>query len=201
MWANEAKFDGLVLESATDHRPPGWSASAFAALIKAHIGVESSFNPQAFNPESQLKTRDPSRGLMQMRYTTAQDLGFLGSPDDLYDPATNIELGAALIERNLAYAKGGLEPAISAYNAGFGNPPDPLGRRTAGGSYVNQQYVNDVKNAFRYFLGQQGSAPPLGSNGSSSSSSSGLPPSSGAGCLVLLLLASTLTFVIAWVSG
>jgi soluble lytic murein transglycosylase-like protein len=199
VWANERTYDDLVLESAAQHRPPGWSVSAFGALIKAHIGVESSFDPDAFNPETQLKSNDPSRGLGQMRYSTAQDLGFMGNPEDLYQPELNVELMAQLIQRNLAFARGGLEPAISAYNAGFGNPPNPGGRlRADGRTFINQTYVDSVKSAFSYFLGQMGSAAPLGS---SPPLASGSVPAGGVGCLVLLLLASTMTFLVAWFSG
>jgi soluble lytic murein transglycosylase-like protein len=172
MWANERTYDAAVFAAAQRERPAGWSVQAFAALIKAHMARESAFDPKARNVEGSANDpRDDSRGLMQMRMATAGDVGYMGSTGNdtsrtggLYDPTTSIDLGAALIKKNLTYARQYLDAAISAYNAGFGNPPSPLGRRKANGAFVNPDYVTGVKANFAYFLAQHGANAPLGTD-------------------------------------
>ena len=64
------------------------------ALLMAFIDVESSFNAKAF-----LNDRNGgSYGLMQLDLVTAQDRGYKGDALGLYDPATNIKYGCAVLD-------------------------------------------------------------------------------------------------------
>lgn len=100
------------------------------ALILGIIEHESSFNPSAYNGS------DPnggSYGLMMLQYPTAQQMGYVGAPEGLFDPATNIQLGVRYVTWLRAYlAAHGLIGdgyVIAAYNEGPGNAvkglPDP----------------------------------------------------------------------------
>lgn len=87
---NPNAYDGLIQTAATQyHLDP--------KLIKAIIQVESSYNPNAVSPSNAI-------GLMQLKADGAgcdayRYQGKRGCPDsdDLFDPATNIRLGAAYI--------------------------------------------------------------------------------------------------------
>jgi soluble lytic murein transglycosylase-like protein len=128
-------YDALIRAAAA-------SFSIDPALLKAHVNRESAFDPNAYRSEPTVG--DASYGLAQVRYKVAKSLGYPGTPDGLYDPGTNLYLAAKLIRQNLDYCGGDLATAVSAYNAGFGNPPQRTGRRLADGSFVNQGYVTDV---------------------------------------------------------
>jgi soluble lytic murein transglycosylase-like protein len=118
------------------------------ALIKAVITKESSWNPNAYRSEVQIG--DASRGLMQILYNTARGMGYAGAPDGLFDPATNIDLGARYLASQLGQY--GYPAGVSAYNAGH-----PI--------TGNAQYVADVDAGYAWFtqhdtaLGGAGSAP------------------------------------------
>lgn len=126
-----SRFDPLVMAAATRYGLP-------AALIKAIIRAESNGDPLAFNPEGD--GSNPSRGLMQVRWSTAQGLGYTGDPAKLFDPRVNIELGAKLLRQLWDRFKGGTTDIISAYNAG----PRIASQRQPGQPYRNQAYVDKV---------------------------------------------------------
>ncbi|MCW5696736.1 MAG: transglycosylase SLT domain-containing protein [Bauldia sp.] len=67
-------------------------------LALAVIQNESSFNPAATGAVGEV-------GLMQLRLTTAQQMGYRGTVQQLYDPATNIAYGMAYL--GAAYHAGG----------------------------------------------------------------------------------------------
>ncbi len=88
-------------------------------LIAAVIKAESNWNPQA-------QSHVGAIGLMQVMPDTAQDMARWGkvdaakfSPENLNDPATNIEYGTAYL-RYLVDRYHEIEPVIAAYNAGPG---------------------------------------------------------------------------------
>jgi len=103
-------------------------------LILAIIQAESSGRPGAFNPE---KGGNPSTGLMQLRFTTAQGLGYKGKQEGLYDPAVNVDLGAKYLAQQMKRYKGDLASTISSYNAG-------TAKRNKTGTFINQKYVDKV---------------------------------------------------------
>lgn len=102
------------------------------ALIAAIISKESGGDYTARGAVGEF-------GLMQVRATTAQMLGFKGDPDLLYNPGENIRYGAAYLAYQLdRYAAAG-DPtsyAVSAYNAGSVT--------IAKGRFSNQGYVDSV---------------------------------------------------------
>ena len=90
-----------------------------AALLFAFIEVESAFNPKAF-----LNDRNGgSYGLMQLDYQTAMDRGYVGSPANLYDPATNIKYGCAILDWLAAdltkHSMYSVENLAAAFNSGL----------------------------------------------------------------------------------
>lgn len=157
-YAREHDFDREIADAARDYRVP-------VAMLKAIIAAESEFNPRAYRYEKHLN--DASYGLMQLLYRTAKSLGYTGTPDGLYDPRTNIRLGAAYMADNLRTAAGNghsMEAAISAYNAGFSGVRRGDGKRTTnapGAPFINQAYVNKVLGLMQYFGGAGSGPQPL----------------------------------------
>ena len=113
------------------------------ALLKAEALKESSLNPRAFRDENPSQRTDragwASRGLMQLLFwpksTRFEKYGFSSSrsPDDLYDPYTNIRIAAQLIRDNLNACGGNLRDAINMYNTG-----KKESQYAAPGGYVNK---------------------------------------------------------------
>lgn len=152
MWANERTWFTQIQDTAARY-------GVDPALVSAVIGQESGFNPQAYRAEPAIG--DASRGLMQVLQRTAQALGYTGTPDGLFDPATSIDLGTHLLADNLARSGGNVAAAVSAYNGGwrpwlgFGAPaPTNMtvgGRAVQAGEYANQPYVDAVLRNLDYF--------------------------------------------------
>lgn len=157
-------YDALIAASAA-------SFSIDPGLLKAHVNRESNppFNPMSYRWEANVQ--DASYGLAQVRYKIAKSLGYPGTPDGLYDPGTNLYLAAKLIRKNLDYCGGDVATAVSAYNAGFGNPPSRTGRRAADGSFVNQGYVDDVLGCVATYDGDFATGPANGGTATTPSSS------------------------------
>ena len=108
--------------------------------IIATISTESSSNPKAYRYEplfykryikDQAEWKDSpyykyprriaaSYGLVQIMYTTAYTAGFRGKPEDLYDPAANINAGAAYMASKYQIKQHSWDPPkiACAYNAG-----------------------------------------------------------------------------------
>ncbi|AOP43896.1 transglycosylase SLT domain-containing protein [Edwardsiella piscicida] len=87
---NPQAYDGIIQTAAAQY-------NLDPKLIKAIIQVESSYNPRAVSPSNAI-------GLMQIKADGAgcdayRYQGKRGCPDsdDLYDPVTNIRLGAAYL--------------------------------------------------------------------------------------------------------
>lgn len=84
--------------------------------IRAVIETESSWNPKAYREEPRIN--DASYGLMQLLYRTALGLGFTGTSSQLYDPATNIDLGTKLLGQLRQQHGDDFRRVYSAYNSG-----------------------------------------------------------------------------------
>lgn len=93
----------------------GMSNAIEPALIAAVIGTESSGDPRATNWEGQ--TWGYAYGLMQVLYSTAQQMGYTGNPDGLFDVETNIEFGTRYLRHQRSRYKT-LAESIAGYNAG-----------------------------------------------------------------------------------
>lgn len=119
-------------------------------LLMAQVQVESSGDPYALryepkffqhsilnNPNAKAGQYGPfaacSLGLMQLLVETAYEIGYVGEPWGLFDPAVNLDFGgkqmAALMKRTDDY-----RTALAAYNAGLGN-------LTAGLSYADKVFA------------------------------------------------------------
>ena len=102
-------FDTEIRDAALRYYvPESW--------IKAVIETESSWNPDAFRAEPRIN--DASYGLMQLLYRTAKGLGYTGTKDGLYDPATNIDLGTKLLGNLRQRLGDDFQRVYSAYNSG-----------------------------------------------------------------------------------
>ncbi len=109
-------------------------------LLRAVIQQESGGNPQATSGAG-------ARGLMQIVPTTARGLG-VENPDDLYDPAVNIDTGARYLNQLLERFDGDVFAALTAYHSG----PTRVARLRAelGDDYISalgpvgQQYAQQV---------------------------------------------------------
>jgi soluble lytic murein transglycosylase-like protein len=102
------------------------------ALVAAIIWTESRGDYAARGPVGEY-------GLMQVRDTTAQMLGFSGDPDTLLNPATNIRYGTQYLNWQLERYASTPDPvsfAVSAYNAGTAHFNK--------GVFANQKYVDSV---------------------------------------------------------
>jgi len=111
-----------------------------AALIRAIIMAESSYNPKAVSHRG-------AQGLMQLMPTTARWLGV----EDSFDPALNIDGGVRYFKRLLDRFDGNIQLALAAYNAGsryvrkYGGVPPFRATRN---------YIKKVLNYHRLFQGQ-----------------------------------------------
>ena len=139
IWKN---YGTLVTASAEKYGVP-------IPAILATISTESAGKPKAYRYEPLFYTRyiknqaewkaspyykfprriAASYGLVQIMYTTAYTVGFRGKPEDLYDPASNIDAGAAYIASQYQVKNHHWDPPkiACAYNAGSiratrGNP-------------------------------------------------------------------------------
>lgn len=153
MFTNENAFNAIIDKESTAQGVP-------VVLIKAVIGTESSFNPNAFREE---KTAagviwDTSYGLMQLLFRTAVALGF---PDDrsryleLMKPEVNIHYGTKLLKQLIGRYGFNPKDIYAAYNAGSV-------RKNEKGEYTNSKgdtavnaRVNRFYGIYEYFLRQQ----------------------------------------------
>jgi len=109
-------------------------------LIFATIMVESGGNTYAIRQEPRL--HDASYGLGQLLYSTARGIGYRGTPDGLFDPATNIDLIAKYHKRNFDhYSELNPVQLTTAYNTG-----SPYKRPTAGHLTKFDKWYNSLAN-------------------------------------------------------
>lgn len=90
-------------------------------LVAAMINTESNWDEDAESSAGAV-------GLMQLMPETARNMAdwelvdsSVYDPDDLTDPATNIEYGCAFLEYLFDYYSGSTDEVVAAYNAGMGN--------------------------------------------------------------------------------
>ncbi|MCR5845952.1 MAG: lytic transglycosylase domain-containing protein [bacterium] len=136
------------IQEAADryHVNPYW----IAAMIKC----ESNFEPEAVSSAGAV-------GLMQIMPTTAEDIERTGLVDataysfeNLTDPETNINFGTAYL-RSLVERYHEMDPAIAAYNAGYGNVDKWLENDSDVRNSVEfretKKYLRDVHRAKDYY--------------------------------------------------
>lgn len=94
-------------------------------LIAAVINVESNYNKDAISNKN-------AKGLMQISPQTgswgSRELGLVGYTEELlFDPQTNIRIGAWYINKLMNEFEGDLNLVLASYNAGSGNVRKWLG--------------------------------------------------------------------------
>ena len=122
-----------------------------SALDERAYRFESGFWTKYLKDNPEWKDKEPaevsaSYGLMQLMYVVAWELGFKATPEDLYNPVYNIELGAKLLRKHLDYVHkqnyqspySDQEIALARYNGGGWKNPD------ANGNIRNLKYANKV---------------------------------------------------------
>jgi len=122
------------------------AADVPAAVVMAVIAVESGFHTDAYRFEPSLG--EASYGLMQVLASTARALGYMGELEGLYDPRTNVTLGARYLAAGMRARGEDVAAAVSRFNNGSG-------KRRADGSFPNQAYVNRVARAMGLFDAEQ----------------------------------------------
>lgn len=146
------------------------------ALLAGLVDHESNWNPRAyrfepFKPGTNADD-DASRGLTQVLLRTAREIGYGGTAEGMFDPATSLDLGAHYLDTQIRRAGGSLAGGLSAYNGGyrpndgFGQPSPreydvvlarnaqsvpTLTRHVRVGQYANQPYVDSVMLRARAF--------------------------------------------------
>jgi soluble lytic murein transglycosylase-like protein len=135
----KSTWDALILMKARQYMVP-------STVIKAHICVESEWNPEAEN------LADPSYGLMGIELPTARAFLPILDAKDLLEPSQNIDVGCRIIAQNITRYHGAWPDAIATYNAG-------KAMRDAAGYYVNHKgernvngYVGDVLSYLGFYL-------------------------------------------------
>lgn len=81
------------------------------ALVHRVVKRESTYNPKARN--------GGHYGLMQIKPETARTMGHRGTPQDLYDPATNLEYGVKYLRGAWLLADGSHDRAVQLYSSGY----------------------------------------------------------------------------------
>lgn len=99
-----ADIADLIAEKAKRHGVP-------LQLAHAVVAVESNYNPNVTGRASTI-------GLMQIKHQTARGVGFSGTMQQLYDPATNLEYGMKYLGGAYKLARGDLCGTIMRYQGG-----------------------------------------------------------------------------------
>ncbi|HWB60727.1 MAG TPA: lytic transglycosylase domain-containing protein [Chthoniobacteraceae bacterium] len=134
-WSSYHRYDGLISEIASKNKLD-------PMLLKSVIWRESTFDPNT-------KGKEGERGLMQVSEAVVADWAGAQktqppSPDDLFDPRTNIEIGAWNLKRALDNYSSKDDPvpfALAQYNAGRQRASQWLGENSA--APVNAKQFKD----------------------------------------------------------
>lgn len=97
----------FIAASANYNLPPG--------LLSSLCYVESTHNVNAIHEDD---GSTDSLGICQLKYATAQFLGFEGTEEQLMEPSENIYYAAAYLAHQLRRYNGDITKAIISYNRG-----------------------------------------------------------------------------------
>ncbi|WP_019218897.1 lytic transglycosylase domain-containing protein [Bartonella florencae] len=97
-------YENLIQKFANKYNVP-------VNLAHAVVKIESNYKARTKGAAGEI-------GLMQIKPSTARGLGFNGSVQDLYDPATNLEYGMRYLARAYKLSGGKTCGTILKYNAG-----------------------------------------------------------------------------------
>lgn len=100
----------FIAASTQFHLPP--------RLLSSLCRAESNHNVRAINKDD---GDGDSIGICQIKLTTAKDMGFRGSEQELYDPKTNIFYAAKYLRRQIRTC-GTIFGGVEAYNLGHCGP-------------------------------------------------------------------------------
>lgn len=105
-------------------------------LVEAVAHQESAFRTDAFRFEPAFYERylkhlpeyrdaiprrvSSSYGLLQVLFATARDYGYIGEPEELFQPAVGIKWGCYILSQLIRWADRDLTKALGAYNGGKG---------------------------------------------------------------------------------
>lgn len=99
-----SSMDGLIQRYAAEYNVP-------EALIRRIIVRESGYNPKARN--------GPYYGLMQIRYDTAQSMGYQGPASGLLDADTNLRYGVKYLSGAYLVGNQNADQAVRNYARGY----------------------------------------------------------------------------------
>jgi soluble lytic murein transglycosylase-like protein len=102
--ASPRAMDGLIAKYSSMYEVP-------ESLIRRIIVRESGYNPRARN--------GPYYGLMQIRYDTAQSMGYRGSASGLLDAETNLKFGVRYLSGAYKVGNGNADQAVHNYASGY----------------------------------------------------------------------------------
>jgi soluble lytic murein transglycosylase-like protein len=102
--ASPRAMDGLIAKYAAEYDVP-------ESLIRRVIVRESGYNPRARN--------GPYYGLMQIRYDTAQTMGYRGPASGLLDADTNLRYGVKYLSGAYMVGGGNSDQAVRNYARGY----------------------------------------------------------------------------------
>ncbi|WP_208435917.1 lytic transglycosylase domain-containing protein [Bartonella phoceensis] len=97
-------YESLIQKFANEYNVP-------VNLAHAVVRVESNYKARTKGAAGEI-------GLMQIKPSTARGLGFNGTVQDLYDPATNLKYGMRYLARAYKLSGGNTCGTILKYNAG-----------------------------------------------------------------------------------
>jgi len=97
-------MDGLIARYSAEYNVP-------EALIRRIIVRESGYNPRARN--------GPYYGLMQIRYDTAQSMGYSGPASGLLDAETNLRYGVKYLSGAYLVGNNNADQAVRNYARGY----------------------------------------------------------------------------------
>jgi soluble lytic murein transglycosylase-like protein len=97
-------YDDLIADYAERHGVP-------ESFIHRIVMRESRYNPKAMH--------NHCFGLLQVKYATAKNMGYKGTPEGLLDPKVNLTYGTPYIANAYMLSGGDERRAISLYSAGY----------------------------------------------------------------------------------
>lgn len=129
IWSRSRPYLSLIDQYAIEY-------NVYVPLILAIILVESAFDADAIAYAADISGQR-AVGLMQIKPSTAEFLGFYGTPQQLLDPVNNLKYGIKYIKYQLDHYNRDLYKTVSAYNLGSVS-------YNSDGTFRNQSYVNNV---------------------------------------------------------
>ncbi|WP_375642096.1 lytic transglycosylase domain-containing protein [Bartonella sp. CM100XJJH] len=108
----------VVVASKIPDRPYEFLIQKLANKYNVPVNLAHAVVKVESNYKAGIKGAAGEIGLMQIKPSTARGLGFNGSVQDLYDPATNLEYGMRYLARAYKLSGGSTCGTILKYNAG-----------------------------------------------------------------------------------